>query len=147
MDGKSYCEYVSKTTPRTSELKTLLAAFAIGGLICMIGEGFSDLYAFLLPEAEESVRGSLTSATMIFFGALFTGFGIYDKIGGVAGAGSIVPITGFANSIASPAMEFRREGIIFGLMAKMFVIAGPVIVTGIVSSVIVGVIYRIIAIV
>ena len=113
MDGKSYCEYVSKTAPRTSELKTLLAAFAIGGLICMIGEGF----------------------------------GIYDKIGGVAGAGSIVPITGFANSIASPAMEFRREGIIFGLMAKMFVIAGPVIVTGIVSSVIVGVIYRIIAIV
>ena len=77
--------------------------------------------------------------------ALTTGFGIYDKIGGIAGAGSIVPRTGFANSIASPGMEFRKEGIIFGLMAKMFVIAGPVIVTGVVSSVIVGIIYTIVA--
>ncbi len=145
MDGKEYCEYVSKTAPKTSELKTLLPAFCIGGIICMIGQGFTDLYAYLLPEAEESMIGALTSMTMIFFGALLTGFGIYDKIGGIAGAGSIVPITGFANSIASPAMEFRKEGIIFGLMAKMFVIAGPVIVTGVVSSVIVGIIYTIVA--
>ena len=113
----------------------------------MIGQGFTDLYAYLLPDAEESMIGALTSMTMIFIGAAFTGFGIYDKIGSVAGAGSIIPITGFANSIASPAMEFRKEGIIFGLMAKMFVIAGPVIVTGVVSSVIVGAIYRIIAVV
>ncbi len=147
MDGKEYCEYVSKTAPRTSELKTLLAAFCVGGVICMIGQGFTDLYTFLLPDAEESMLGALTSMTMIFIGALLTGFGIYDKIGGVAGAGSIVPITGFANSIASPAIEFRKEGIIFGLMAKMFVIAGPVIVTGVVSSVIVGIIYRIIAVI
>ena len=146
MDGKAYCEYVSKTAPRTAELKTLLAAFCVGGVICMLGQGFTDLYAYLLPQAEESLVGSLTSMTMIFLGALFTGLGIYDKIGSVAGAGSIVPITGFAKSIASPAMEFRKEGIVFGLMAKMFVIAGPVIVTGVVSSVIVGVIYRVIAV-
>lgn len=147
MEGDEYCKYVSRTAPKTGELKTLLAAFCVGGIICMIGQGFTDLYAYLLPDAEESMIGALTSMTMIFIGAAFTGFGIYDKIGSVAGAGSIIPITGFANSIASPAMEFRKEGIIFGLMAKMFVIAGPVIVTGVVSSVIVGAIYRIIAVV
>ena len=111
----------------------------------MIGQAFGDVYKAILPEAPKAMIGSLTSATMIFLGAFLTGLGIYDKIGSVAGAGSIIPITGFANSIASPAMEFRKEGIVFGLMAKMFVIAGPVIVTGIVSSVTVGFIYWIVA--
>lgn len=146
MDSKQYAEYIDKNAPRTWELKTLFIAFGVGGLICMIGQAFSDLYKFLMPEAPKAMIGAITSSTMIFLGAFLTGLGIYDKIGSVAGAGSIIPITGFANSIASPAMEFRKEGIVFGLMAKMFVIAGPVIVTGVVSSVTVGFIYWLIAI-
>lgn len=147
MDSKQYAEYVKATTPKTNELKTMLAAFTVGGIICMIGQGFTDLYKYLLPsEVSDSLIGALTSMTMIFLGAFLTGVGFYDRLGTFAGAGSIIPITGFANSIASPAMEFRKEGIVFGLMAKMFVIAGPVIVTGVIASVVVGFIYRLVEI-
>ena len=145
MDSKQYAEYIDKHGPRTNEWVTLLTAFGVGGLICMIGQAFGDVYKAILPEAPKAMIGSLTSATMIFLGAFLTGLGIYDKIGSVAGAGSIIPITGFANSITSPATEFRKEGIVFGLMGKMFVMADPVILTGIVSSVTVGFIYWIVA--
>lgn len=143
MEAKAYREYVKKHTQKTSEWKTLPISFAVGGIICMIGQGFADLYTYVLPGWEKADVSSLVCITMIFLGAFLTGLGIYDKIGSVAGGGSIVPITGFANSIVSPAMEFRREGIIFGLMSKMFVIAGPIIVAGVSSSVAVGIIYRI----
>ncbi len=144
MESKEYSEYVTKHMQRSCEWKTLPIAFAVGGLICMIGQAFADLYALALPQWSKLDVASLACMTMIFLGALLTGFGIYDKIGGVAGAGSIIPITGFANSVASPAMEFRKEGIIFGTMAKMFVVAGPIIVSGICSSALVGFIYWII---
>ncbi|MEG2413780.1 MAG: SpoVA/SpoVAEb family sporulation membrane protein [Clostridia bacterium] len=142
-----YCKYVSKNAQKSNNWKTLPVAFAVGGLICMLGQCFHDLYAhFLVGWTKEDI-GALTSITMIFLGALLTGLGLYDKIGKVAGAGSIIPITGFANSIVSPAMEFHKEGIIFGLMSKMFVIAGPIIVAGICSSVFVGTIYYIVGLI
>lgn len=144
MDEVKYKEYVKENAPRTSEVKTLLLAFCVGGVICMVGQGFSDLYAFLMPDWPKEDIGSLVSITMIFLGAFLTGIGVYDKMGYHAGGGTIVPITGFANSIVSPAMEFNKEGIVLGVMAKMFVIAGPIIVSGISVSVLVGTIYWII---
>ena len=110
----------------------------------MIGQGFSDLYAYLFPKWEQKDVATLTSITMIFLGSFFTGLGWYDKLGAYAGAGTIIPITGFANSVVSPAIEFRKEGIVFGTMAKMFLVAGPIIVSGVGVSVAVGIIYYII---
>ena len=107
----------------------------------MIGQGVSDLFRLAFPSIEEKMLGQITSTVMIFLGAALTGFGVYDSIGKYAGAGSIVPITGFANSVVSPAMEFRSEGMVFGVMCKMFVIAGPIIVSGVTSSILVGLIY------
>ena len=145
MDKKTYNEKVKETAPKTDELRTLIPAFLVGGLICSIGEGFKDLYAYLFPVLKEAEVGSAVSATMIFLGALITIVryllvGLYDKIGRVAGGGSIIPITGFANSIVSPAMEYNREGVFYGVCAKMFTIAGPIIVFGITASVVVGIV-------
>ena len=119
-------------------------AFISGGTVCCIGEMLFGLWSKVTDpvQARAAVSVSLIAAAQ-----LLTGLGVFDKLARFCGGGLLLPITGFANSIASPAMEFRKEGIIFGLMAKMFVIAGPVIVTGVVSSVIVGAIYRIIAVV
>lgn len=144
LEDKAYQEYVHKTCPKTKQIPTLIKAFVVGGIICIIGQAFGDLYKFLLPEFTKPQIGSLVSVTMIFLAALLTGLGIYDKIGKHAGAGSIVPITGFSNSIVSPAMEFNKEGVFYGIMAKMFVIAGPVIVSGVTASVLVGIIYYIV---
>lgn len=138
---KEYSQYIKKNAQKSNQWRTISFAFLIGGIICMVGQGFFDLYTYLLPKWEKSNIGALVSVTMIFLASFLTGIGIYDKIGNVAGAGSIVPITGFANSIVSPAMEYNKEGVIFGTMSKMFVIAGPVIVSGICASVLVGVIY------
>lgn len=143
IDAKSYSAIVKEATPRTQEARTLFTAFCVGGLICMIGQAFSDVYTAFVPLDEKSIS-ALTGMTMIFIGSLLTGIGVYDKIGYYAGAGSIVPITGFANSIVSPAMEFHNEGIVFGLMARMFGIAGPIIVSSVCASVAVGIIYFII---
>ena len=143
IDKTSYVELVKKTTPKSKELKTLPIAFAVGGLICCIGQAFRLVYSTFLPIGKMTA-GSLTSVTMIFIGSLLTGLGIYDKIGKVAGAGSIVPITGFANSVVSPAMEFNREGVVLGVMSKMFVVAGPVIVSGVVASIIIALGYYIV---
>lgn len=144
IDKEEYVEYIHNSCPKTKEWTTLPKAFVIGGIICMIGQGFGDLYKYLMPGMSKAFIGGLVSVTMIFIAALLTGLGLYDKLGKHAGAGSIVPITGFSNSIVSPAMEFNKEGIFFGVMAKMFVIAGPVIVSGVCASVLVGVIYYII---
>ena len=141
-----YNELNAKLAPKSKEGKTLLLAFLVGGFICAIGQGISDIFKLILPGADEKVLGQLTSTTMIFLGALLTGFGIYDRIGKHAGGGSIIPITGFANSVVSPAMEFRSEGMVFGVMCKMFVIAGPIIVSGITSSVAVGFVYWLIGV-
>lgn len=136
---QEYQDYVNKKSPNSPIFKNLIWAFTVGGLICIVGQGFANFFRSKgLPQDTVS---SLTSITMIFIGAFLTGLNLYDEIGKRAGAGSIVPITGFANSIVSPAMEFRSEGFVFGVGAKMFVIAGPVLVYGIVSSVIIGILY------
>lgn len=140
MDKQTYNQKVKEICPKTDEVRTLIPAFLVGGLICCIGEGFKDLYSHLFPALEEADVGSAVSATMIFLGALITAVGLYDKIGRVAGGGSIIPITGFANSIVSPAMEYNREGVFYGVCAKMFTIAGPIIVFGITASVLVGIV-------
>ena len=145
---KEYSELVKRKAPRSREIKTLIFAFVVGGTICCIGQGISDIISnFWIQNIGEKSLSALTSGFMIIFGALLTGFGVYDKIGKYAGAGSIVPITGFANSIVSPAMEFNREGIVFGVMSKMFVIAGPIIVSGVVASIVVGIIYWVVSLV
>ena len=132
--------------PKSKELQTLFFAFLVGGVICVIGQTIADLFKLVLPTAEEKVIAQLDSIAMIFLGSFLTGLGLYDNIGKFAGAGSIIPITGFANSVVSPAMEFRSEGMVFGVMCKMFVIAGPIIVSGITASIGVGLIYWLIGV-
>lgn len=123
---------------RSPLLPDMLKAFAVGGLICCIGQLISDLY--IAAGADKAEALSLCSVTLVFLGAILTGFGIYDRIAAFAGGGSLVPITGFANSVVAPALEFKTEGFITGTAAKMFVIAGPVIVYGIAASVVYGLI-------
>ena len=140
MTNKEYIDYVNKKTPNSKILKNTVLAFIIGGLICCVGQAFSDFYRILFNLSAEDAKTAVP-ITMVFLGALFTGLNLYNKLARYAGAGTIVPITGFANSIVSPAMEFKREGLVLGLGAKMFTVAGPVLVYGITASVIVGLIY------
>lgn len=136
---QEYSKYVKSVSPNSKLFINIIKAFVVGGIICVIGQViFNWLNGRGLDP--EMVSG-LTSTIMIFLGAFFTALNIYDELGRFAGAGSIVPITGFANSVVSPAMEFKTEGYIMGTAAKMFVIAGPVIVFGICSSVLVGIIH------
>ena len=129
--------------PKTKPWPSLFHAFWVGGLICCIGELLKDLCMYIFPYMTALEASNWSSIIIIIIASLLTGIGIYDKIGAYAGAGSIVPITGFSNSIASSALEFKREGMVFGLMAKMFIIAGPVIVTGVIISIVAGLIYLI----
>lgn len=144
LDKKQYGELVKEKAPKSKEIKTLVLAFVVGGIICCIGEAVGDILKLIIPKLGIQTEAQLTSCVMIFLGSLLTGIGIYDKIGKYAGAGSIVPITGFANSIVSPAMEYNREGIVLGVMSKMFVVAGPIIVSGVTASIFVGLVYWII---
>lgn len=140
LSKEEYGEYVKKNAPKSPMWRSLIAAFVVGGLICCVGEGVSDVIKVIFPEMAEESVGAWTTVVMIFIGSLLTGLGVYDKLGHFAGGGSIIPITGFANSVVSPAMEYNREGVFFGVCAKMFVIAGPIIVFGVVFSIIVGII-------
>lgn len=137
---KRYDQLVKKLTPNSNFVQGYIRAFWVGGLICVIGQLIALAGEKWLGMTEASAS-MLTSVVLIFLGTTLTGLGVYDDIGRYAGAGSIVPITGFANSIASPAIEFKREGMVLGVGAKLFVVAGPVLVYGIVSSVVVGLIY------
>ena len=131
-----------ETAPKPKLLKNCVLAFLVGGIICDIGQlimTFLKNYDFTKDEI-----ASITSIAMVFIGALLTGIGIYDNIATFGGAGTVVPITGFANAIVSPAIEFKKEGYVFGVAAKMFTMAGPVLVYGIGSSVIIGIIYYLI---
>lgn len=143
MTNKQYSEYVSEKAPKSTTGANTIKAFISGGLICCIGQAILDGYTAL--GASPDNAGTMTSVTLIFLGAVLTGLGIYDNIAKFAGAGTLVPITGFANSVVSPALEFKSEGIITGMSAKMFVIAGPVIVFGTTASVIYGIILMILA--
>jgi len=139
MTNKEYQEYLKKKVPKPDYFKNSIRSFVVGGAICLIGQIVRNgLFRFGLDE-KEVVTG--TAIIMVFLGSLLTGLGIYDKIGKFGGAGAAIPITGFANSIVAPAMEYKREGYIFGVAAKMFTIAGPVLVYGIGSSIIVGLLY------
>lgn len=136
----AYIELVKNISPKTKEKRSLLNAFLVGGFICVIGQFLRYMIGFIF-NVEGDELSSAVSIVLIFFGAMLTGVGVYDRIGKYAGGGSIVPITGFANSVVAPAMEFRAEGFIYGLASKMFVISGPIIVFGVVSSVVIGFVY------
>ena len=139
--NEKYVEYVEAKSPKTKNFPTLFNSFWVGGLICCIGQGFSDLLSYFVPSMTDTELNAWMLIFLIFITCFLTAIGVFDKIGNFAGAGTIVPITGFANSIASPALEYKKEGIIFGVCSKMFTVAGPVIVCGIVASVIVGIVY------
>ena len=136
---KRYAQLVERLSPGSNIPQGLFRAFWVGGAICAIGQIIMDVYTYGLLLGAQAAS-TATSITLSLIAALLTGFGIYDRIGKYAGAGSIVPITGFSNSVASPAMEFRREGLVMGVGAKLFTLAGPVLVYGISSSIIVGLI-------
>lgn len=138
MTKNEYNKYVERKSPKSPIVTNMLKAFLSGGIICCIGEAILNGYTGILPEES---AGTATSITMVFIGALLTGLKVYDNLAKFSGAGTLVPITGFANSVAAPALEFKSEGIITGMSAKMFIIAGPVIVFGISASVIYGIIY------
>ena len=134
-----YAQLVERLSPKSDFAQGLFRAFWVGGVICMIGQGINDFFCLGLKWGAQACATG-TSICLVFLSALLTGIGVYDRIGKYAGAGSIVPITGFANSVVSPAMEFRREGLVMGVGAKLFTLAGPVLVYGICSSILVGLI-------
>ena len=137
-DARRYDELVRSKTPPTPKLKGFLRAFWVGGLICCIGQALNMLGDTL--DLSYAQLPMFTSSVLVIIGTTLTGLGIYDKIGKYAGAGSVVPITGFANSVCAPAMEFRREGLVMGVGAHMFSVAGPVLAYGISFSVVYGII-------
>jgi stage V sporulation protein AC len=137
---QNYEQYVKRKMPPSPIFFHCLKAFLAGGAICSIGQGFNQLGQQVLHLSADDTA-AFTAAVMIFIGATLTGIGLYDVIGKFAGAGSIVPITGFANSIVAPAMEFKREGFVTGVGARLFTIAGPVLVYGISTSILIGLIY------
>ena len=134
-----YSSLVKQISPNSKKVKDYILAFLIGGIICTIGQLFTEIYRYL--KIEENTIKLLVPVTLIFLAALLTGLKVFDNIAKHAGAGTLVPITGFANAVVSPALEFKREGFVLGVGAKMFTIAGPVIVYGTVASVIYGIIY------
>lgn len=136
---QEYSSMVDHASPKSTLLKDCIGAFTVGGFICIVGQALTDTYQYALGLDIKDAR-SLTSVSLVFLSALFTALSWYDNIAKFAGAGTLVPITGFANAVVSPAIEFKSEGYIGGLGAKMFIIAGPVIVYGTVASILYGLI-------
>ena len=139
MTEKEYAQLVKEMMPPSPIRKDCFNAFAIGGLICMIGQFLVNRYKAL--GMDQQMAGTAASMTLVALSALLTGLSVYDNIAKYAGAGTLVPITGFANAIAAPAIEFKTEGFVLGVGAKMFAIAGPVIVYGLSASVVYGFLY------
>ena len=137
--AKRYNQYVEEKTPKPDLLRDMLYAFLVGGSICTVGQVLTNFY--LSRGLEEEVASSFTTLSLVLLAVILTGFNLYQKITKIGGAGSLVPITGFANSVAAPAIEFQKEGQVFGIGCKIFTIAGPVILYGIFSSWVLGVIY------
>ena len=142
LDSKSYKKYAKERAKKSPLAKDSLMAFLIGGAICMLGQAIMIIYKAV--GVPDDMAKSLVPVTLIFLAALFTGIGIFDNLAKIAGAGTLVPITGFANAVVSPAIDNKSEGFIMAVGAKMFVVAGPVIVYGIISSVLYGVVYYIV---
>ena len=138
MSPKEYNRYVARLAKKSPLGKDLLNSFLIGGLICVIGQLILNGYTAL--ELSEQDAAAATSLSLVFLSAVLTGLSVYDDLAKIAGAGTLVPITGFANAVVSPAIEFKAEGFVTGMAAKMFIIAGPVIVYGTVASVLYGII-------
>ena len=139
MTERDYGKLVNNLCPESPMGKDCLGAFVIGGLICTLGQCFINLYGYL--GLDKEMAGTAASMSLVALSALLTGLSLYDNVAKVAGAGTLVPITGFANSVAAPAVEFKTEGFILGVGAKMFTIAGPVIVYGVSASVVYGLFY------
>ena len=139
MSNEEYKKYAESRMPRSHMRRDALRAFWVGGLICALGQLFIELYTRF--GLDKDSAGAACSVTLIFIGAVLTGLGIYDKIAKFAGAGTLVPITGFSNSVVAPALEFKTEGMVLGTAAKMFIISGPVIVFGTSASVVYGIVY------
>ena len=142
---QSYDAMVKKASPNSPILSNCVKAFVSGGLICVLGQALLMLYT--KKGISETDAALWVSITLIGISALLTAFGLYEKLGKFCGAGTIVPITGFANSVVSPAIEFKKEGRVFGMAAKMFIVAGPVIVYGTLTSMAVGLIYYLVRVV
>lgn len=142
MNGKIYGRYADGRAKKSPCLKNCVCAFLVGGLICTIGQCFTNIYMALGMAKDDA--GTLTSVTLIFLTALLTGFGVFDKIAKHAGGGTLVPITGFANAVSSAAIDNKSEGFVLGVGAKIFTIAGPVILYGISAGVVYGIIYYIV---
>lgn len=140
MDKKTYKRFAQAHAPRSPIGKNCFNAFCIGGIICAMGQGLNDIFHLALGFSKED-SGILASATLVLVSVLLTAFGIFDEIAKVAGAGTLVPITGFANSVVSPAIDSKSEGFVLGVGAKIFTVAGPVLLYGILSGAIYGVIY------
>lgn len=138
---EEYQQYVDQKTPNSPILKNCINSFWVGGLICAIGQIIFEICK--TRGIDETLSYTIVSIILIFISAFLTALNLFNKIGKFAGAGSLIPITGFANSIVSPAMEYKSEGYVMGVGAKMFTVAGPVLVYGISSSIIVGIIYLI----
>lgn len=136
---QEYKKWSQQQAPRTKKAKNLLLAFIVGGIICIIGQFILNLLRGTGMSKDDA--SAVTTLAMIFLGAFLTGMNVYDNIGKIGGAGAAIPVTGFANSIVSPAMEYKKEGYVMGVGAKMFLIAGPVLVYGIVTSIIAGILY------
>ena len=141
---KEYNQYVEQVTPTHSLIKNCFHAFWIGGLICVVGQLFFNLFQTNLNLSKEDASTYVT-ITLVLLSIILTGFNIYPKIAKLGGAGTLVPITGFANSVAAPCIEFQKEGQVFGIGVKVFTIAGPVILYGIFSSFVLGFIYYILS--
>lgn len=139
MTKKEYKKYAENKADKSPIIKNMINAFWIGGLICTIGQFFSQI--FINVGIDKEMSGTLTSITLVFISATLTALNVYDNIAKIAGAGTLVPITGFANAVVSPAMEFKNEGYIMGVAANMFKIAGPVIAYGIIASVVSGLVF------
>ena len=140
MDKQQYKKFASAHAPKSPIAKNCVLAFLVGGAICTFAQGLTDLY-LIIPNFPENDARALTSVTLIFIAVVLTGFGIFDKIAKFAGAGTLVPITGFANAVVSPAIDTKNEGWVLGVGAKIFTIAGPVLLYGILSGAVYGVIY------
>ncbi len=138
--NEQYNKYVETVTPKTSIAKALWHSFWIGGVTCMIGQGIGDIVALIAPSMPKDMIANITSMILVTLAILFTGLGFYDVIARQGGAGSFLPITGFANAMASASMEFKTEGLIFGTSVKLFSVVGPVVVNGIVWSTLAGLI-------
>ena len=137
--NKEYQEYVNQKSPNSPIVKNCFIAFLVGGLICSIGQIIMEVCKY--NGLDKEISGTIVSIILIAISAFLTGLNLFNKIGKFAGAGSLIPITGFANSIVAPSMEYKSEGYVMGVGAKMFTIAGPVLVYGICTAIIVGIIF------